>query len=192
MASRFKLYLCMCGNSLDGLYFIIISDRYVLLTVFRYLKLYKPESLPSSSELEASSSRSLWFFRILVAARLLAQRLHLAARTTRQHGGHRRWHVLVRRCRCCARAHGAAAKRSHPSHTPSALLFALFPYTPPYSLPFPPLTLLPFLPEVREFITRHTAYNKHDSRHGVGEGRAIRRPHYPTVLLVCECTCSFS
>ena len=30
----------------------------------------------------------------------------------------------------------AAAKRSHPSHTLSALLFALFPY--------PPLTLLPF------------------------------------------------
>ena len=28
-----------------------------------------------------------WFFRILIAAGLLAQRLHLAARATRQHGG---------------------------------------------------------------------------------------------------------
>jgi hypothetical protein len=32
---------------------------------------------------------------------------------------------------------------------------------------------------VREFITRHTAYNKHDT--GWAKG-AVRRPHYPTVL----------
>jgi hypothetical protein len=38
------------------------------------------------------------------------------------------------------------------------------------------------LPDVREFITRHTSYTKLQTRHWVGEGRAIRRPHYPTVL----------
>jgi len=37
-----------------------------------------------------------------------------------------------------------------------------------------------FLPEVREFITRHTAYNKHDT--GWAKGAPSEdRPHYPTV-----------
>ena len=38
-----------------------------------------------------------------------------------------------------------------------------------------------FLPEVGECIKIHKTYNKHDT-HGVGEGRAIRGPHHPTVL----------
>ena len=55
---------------------------------------------------------------------------------TRQHGGRRRWHVLVA---AAARAHGgymAAAKRSHPYHTLIALLFALSP-SPRYSYSSP-------------------------------------------------------
>ena len=32
-----------------------------------------------------------WFFRILIAAGLLAHRLHLAARAPRQHGGRWTW-----------------------------------------------------------------------------------------------------
>jgi hypothetical protein len=37
-----------------------------------------------------------------------------------------------------------------------------------------------FLPEVRECITRHTAYNKHDT--GWAKGAPSEGPHYPTVL----------
>jgi hypothetical protein len=135
----------MCGNSLDGLYFIIISDRYA--DCLRYFGIYKPEYLPSSSELEASSSRSLWFFRILVAARLLAQRLHLAARTTRQHGGHRRWHVLVA---AAALVLMARPRNDRTLLTPLPHFYSPFSLIPPLTLlPFPPLTLLPFLPEVQ-------------------------------------------
>ena len=48
-----------------------------------------------------------WFFCILIAAGLLAHRLHLAARATRQHGGRWRWrwHALVA-------AHAAQARAS--------------------------------------------------------------------------------
>jgi hypothetical protein len=168
----------MCGNSLDGLYFIIISDRYVLLTVFRYLKLYKPESLPSSSELEASSSRSLWFFRILVAARS-------SRATASPCGSHdapaRRPPEMARpRCRCCARAHGAAAKRSHPSHTPSALLFALFPYTPPLTLlPFPPLLFSLFCLKRSERIY----YKTHTTQPITNTTRGGRRARHPKTTL---------
>jgi hypothetical protein len=58
---------------------------------------------------------------------------HLAARTPRQHGGRRRWHVLVA---AAARAHGGRetiAPFSHPFRT--FVPTPLSPY-PPYSSPF--------------------------------------------------------
>ena len=58
---------------------------------------------------------------------------YLAARTPRQHGGRRRWHVLVAAARLLVLM--AAAKRSHPSHTLSALYYSPFSLTPPYSSP---------------------------------------------------------
>ena len=68
----------------------------------------------------------LSFFGILVAAGLLAHRLHLAARTTRQHGGRwrRRWHVLV------------AAHAAEPAFETARSFFAPFSPSPTPLLPF--------------------------------------------------------
>ena len=77
-----------------------------------------------------------WFFRILIAAGLLAHRLRFAARTTRHHGGRWRWRWLV-----LVAAHVAATEKNGVPFCTFRHFFALFaPLSRARQLLFPPLS----------------------------------------------------